>query len=61
MAMRGIHHYHIHSRLNQSSNALICPSSDPDRGTYAQTTQLVFTRTGVFRGFLDIFDGNQPA
>ncbi len=61
MAVRGVHHDHVHARLDQQSHALFRALAHADRSANAQATEIVLAGIRMFGGFEDVLDGDQAA
>ncbi len=61
MAVRGIHHDHVHTRFHQQFHALFGTGTHAHRCADAQMTQRILAGFGMFAGFQDVFHGHQPA
>ena len=61
MAVRGIHHDHVHTRLGQQRDAVFGSLAHPDRRTGTQTAMTVLASERVFAGFKDVLYRHQAA
>ena len=61
MAVRGIHHDHIHAGLGQQRDALIRALAHADRRADAQMAEAVLAGNRMFAGFQDVLDRHQTA
>ena len=61
MAVRSIHHQHIHAGLDQQRHALFRAFAHADRRADAQTSQFVLAGQGMFAGFQDVFHRDESA
>ena len=61
MAVRGIHHNHIDTCLDQGRHTLFRVRANANRSANAQPSMPIFARLGVFAGFLNVFHRDQTA
>ena len=61
MAMRGVHHDHVHARLDQRFDALLGALAHADRSADAQPPQAVLAGVGMLGGLEDVLHRDQAA
>ncbi len=61
VAVRGIHHQHVHAGIDQRGDALLGIATHANRGADQQRFMLVLGCMRVIAGLLDVLDGDQSA
>ena len=59
MAVRGIHHNHVHTRFSQQGDALLGALAHAHRSANPQLALAVLACQRMLGGFLNVLDGNQ--